>query len=91
MGTTCAGSPEVARASRNHSRARPPDSWLLAMSRRPGTTPGTVAIWRKGSVFFLGNGQLIQLVVEMVTCGWKTATAPEPTQAEWRSGVPATT
>jgi hypothetical protein len=53
--------------------------------------PGTVAIWRMASVFFFGVGQLIQLVVEMATWGWKASTAPEPTQAEWRSGVPATT
>ena len=31
--------------------------------RSPGRIPGTVAIWRMASVFFFGNGQLIQLVV----------------------------
>ena len=53
--------------------------------------PGTVAIWRMASVFFFGNGQLTQLVVEMATWGCSSSTAPDPTQAEWRSGVPATT
>ena len=53
--------------------------------------PGTVAIWRMASVFFFGNGQLTQLVVEMATWGCIPRTAPDPTQAECRSGVPATT
>ena len=53
--------------------------------------PGTVAIWRMASVFFFGNGQLTQLVVEIATWGCSSRTAPEPTHAECRSGVPATT
>ena len=79
------------RQSRSHSSALPPDSWLFATSRSPGRIPGTVAIWRTASVFLRGNGQLTQLVVEMATWGWSARTAPEPTQAEWRSGVPAIT
>ncbi len=53
--------------------------------------PGTVAIWRTASVFFFGNGQLTQLVVDTATWGCMPRTAPDPTQAECRSGVPATT
>ena len=64
-----AGSPS-ARQSRSHSSAPPAAFWLLATRLRPGVTPTTVVICRNGSVFFLGYGQLIQLVVEMARWGW---------------------
>ena len=50
-----------------------------------------MAIWRTGSVRLRGNGQLTQPLVETATCGCRARAAPDPTLAEWRSGVPATT
>src|SRR5574340_1141164 len=49
--------------SRSHCKHAPLVSWLLATRYWPGRTPGTVAIWRMGSVFLKLTGQLIHDVV----------------------------
>ena len=50
-----------------------------------------VAIWWKMSVRLNGTRELIHDVVEMATCVSYGATAPEPTTAACRSGIPHST
>ncbi len=74
--------------SRSQRSAAPPVSWLLATMGKPGSSPGSVAIWWKMSVRLNGTRALSHDVVEMATCVSYGATAPEPTMAACMSGTP---
>ena len=80
-----------ATAARNHSRARPALSWLLASRYCPSPRPGIDAICRMTSDFFAGTGQLIHAEVPSERWGRSDVTQPEATAALCRSGVPVTT